>query len=150
MIPRFILALVLMLGVGSYVQAQITRSFLPVDMLNIPVDANSVPYPITARSGAGSTCTDVTLNTAITAIGSTRATLPLVPRDGAGAACTWTLAGNVTTNANTYLLIEAPVVVNGGFTLTINGPWQSTIGPNWYSGAGTVTMGIVHFAQIIV
>lgn len=120
--------------------ADILRSFLPVDMLDIPMDANNVPFPITARSGAGSTCSDVTLNTAIAAIGATRATLILVPRDGAGAASSWTLNGNVTTNANTFLLIEAPVVVNSGFTLTINGPWLSTIGSNWYSGAGTVTI----------
>ena len=145
MMQKFLIATMLVFGLewsglmGRDAQAQITRSFLPVDMLNIPVDANNVPYPVTARSGAGSTCTDVTMNTAITAIGATRATLPLVPRDGAGAACTWTLAGNVTTNANTYLLIEAPVVVNAGFTLTINGAWFSTIGPDWYSGAGTVT-----------
>ena len=132
--------MILLWGLVLPSHAQITRSFIANDQLNIPTNASGVAYPITARAGAGSACTDVTLNTAITAIGATRATLPLVPRDGGQVACTWTLGANVTTNANTFLVIEAPVVVNAGFTLTINGPWQSTIGPNWYSGDGTVTI----------
>lgn len=138
-IVRVALACLLILAIDVSVQAQITRTMMPVDMLNIPTNASNSPYPITARSGAGSTCSAATLNTAITAIGSTRRTLVLVPNDGAGTACTWTLEANVTTNANTTLLIAAPVSVNTGMALTINGPHESLIGPDWYSGAGTVT-----------
>jgi len=139
MIQHFIMVSLLLLAIWP-AQAQITRRAIPHDELGIPTTAAGDPYPITTRSGAGSTCTAATLNTAITAIGSTRATLPLPPRDGGQVACTWTLESNVTTNANTFLLIAGPVSINAGVTLTINGPHQSLIGTRWYSGDGTLVI----------
>lgn len=114
--------------------SQITRSSLPADMLGIPTTSGGVIYPITARSGAGSTCTAATLNAALSAIGTKQATLILVPNKGDLTPCTWTLEANVTVSENIHLVVASQVVVSAGMTLTINGPHQTLIGDNWYSG----------------
>lgn len=118
---------------------QITRSTLPADLFGIPTTAQGAIYPITARTGPGSTCTAATLNAALSALGTAQATVVLPPRDGSQVLCTWTLEANVTVPATVYLTVAAPVAVNAGMTLTLHGPHETLIGPNWYSGAGTVT-----------
>ena len=98
-------------------------------------------YPLTSRS---TPCTDVALNTAITAmqaLSPPRTILQLTPVDGAGVACTWTLAANVTVPRGITLRVPdgVRVSVNVGQTLTINGPLRADE-PDWYTGDGTVTL----------
>lgn len=74
----------------------------------------------------GASCNDVTLNAAITAIGSNKETLIITKTDRSKVNCTWTLAANVTTDANTNVYIPAGTILspNSGITVTFNGPVQ--------------------------
>jgi len=92
----------------------------------------------------GATCDDVTLNAAITAIGSNRVTLIVTRTDRAKVNCTWTLAANVTfpSNITAYIPTGVVVSVNSTFTVIFNGaslvddPVNSLIGLGSFSFIG--------------
>lgn len=86
----------------------------------------------------GSTCSATTLNAAIASSNSAGKIIYLTAVDANGTPCTWTLAANVTLPTTRTLWITAPIVINSGVTLTLNGNWLSQIGSNWMSGGGTI------------
>lgn len=89
----------------------------------------------------GIACDSVTLNAAITAIGSAEKTLYLTATNRNKMACTWTINSSVTVPANIRFMVPYGVraTISAGITLDIQGCIDAD-DENWYSGGGIVTV----------
>lgn len=85
------------------------------------LDRTHVAYTNPLQYGA--TCVLATLNSAVTALGSTKNTLILTRTDRAKVNCTWAITDNITFNANTTVYIPTGVTlsVSSTKTATFNG-----------------------------
>jgi hypothetical protein len=72
----------------------------------------------------GASCTNITLASAITALGSEVKTVYLTATDRAKAPCTWQITGDVVVPSNINIHVPFGVIVNvaAGVTFTFNGP----------------------------
>ena len=89
---------------------------------------------VLAVYGNGVDRDDITIQTALNAIGSSNATLKFTPGNN------WIIKANVTIGSNFACRIPAGVTfeVDSGITLTFNGPVIRDIS-SWTAGSGTVT-----------
>ena len=94
------------------------------------------PVDILYVYGGGTVYTDATITAALTAIGSTMASIKLAPG-------TWTISNNITIPANIYIDIStATLSIASGKTFTNNGLMDETLNQK-FNGAGSVVLGKV-------
>lgn len=97
------------------------RLFLILFVLGLPVFSHGATQQQCVTYGENLNFSFDQLSDAVTKVGSSAASIVL--RYG-----TWNLSANVSTNANTHFQIPPGAVLDGAYTLTINGPFSGSKG----------------------